>query len=113
MPSVSYTLAANGSSPIIPITPDMLHGSFMLPNLLCIVSSGASLTYVIEQTGDNIQQPGYTPAAGNWTPLNGLSGQTASQNSPLGACATALRATMSNYVSGSLTFQFIWAGSIT
>lgn len=113
MPSATYVLSANGLSPVVPVTHDMLRGSFMLPNILCTLSSGASLTYTVQQTGDKLQAQGYNPAAGNWQPITGLSNQTASANGPLGACVTGISVVVSNYVSGTLTFQFVWAGSLT
>lgn len=112
MPSATYVLNANVSSPVVPVTPDMVRGSFMLPNILCTLSNGANLTFTVQQTGDNITAPGYSAAAGNWQPVTGLSGLTASANGPLGACVTGLRVTVTGYVSGTLTFQFIWAGTI-
>jgi hypothetical protein len=112
MPSATFVLNAVGSTPIVPVTNDLLRGTFMLPNILCTLSNGANLTYSVQQTGDNITAPGYNPATGNWQPITGLSALTATANGTLGACVTALRAVVSAYVSGSLTFQFVWAGTI-
>lgn len=111
-PSVTYVLSNNGSTPLVPITSDMVRGSFMLPNIIVNLSAGANLSYTVQQTGDNILAPGYNAATGNWTPITGLNALTASANGPLAACATAIRVTVSSYVSGNLTFQFIWAGTI-
>lgn len=111
MPSSTFVLTAAGSTPVVPVTHDMLRGTFMLPNILCYVSNGANLTYAVQQTGDNINARGYNPATGNWQPITGLSALTATANGPLGACATGLRAVVSAYVSGSLTFQFVWTNA--
>jgi hypothetical protein len=111
-PSATYVLSGVGSTPLVPITQDMLRGTFMLPNIIVNLSNGANLTYTVQQTGDNILAPGYSAASGNWAGITGLTGQTVSANGPLGACCTALRVTITNYVSGNLTFQFIWSGNL-
>ena len=77
------------------------------PGIIAIASTGATLTYNIEVTGDDLDAAGYSAATGNWAPLNGMSGLTATAVNTLGAAVTAIRARVTAYTSGTLTFQFI------
>lgn len=70
------------------------------PGIICALSSGASMTFQIEVTGDKTPSPG-----GSWAPIPGLTGLTASTAPALGMVVTGVRPNITNYVSGSLTFQ--------
>ena len=100
----SVTLKATGVSVPWPLDARMFAGA--PPTLLCYVSSGASLTYSIEVTGDDMQAAGYSPSTGNWVGFTGMTGLTASAVGTLGGVVTAVRAHVTAYSSGSLTFQF-------
>lgn len=77
------------------------------PSILVSLSSGASLTYSIEVTGDDVVAPGYNAATGNWSTFTGMGALTASAAGTLGAAVTAVRAHITSYTSGTLTLQFV------
>lgn len=79
----------------------------VLPGILVTLSAGASLTYNVEVTGDDLDQPGYNPASGTWAVFTGMGGLTASGTGSLGAAVTAVRLNVTSYSSGSATLQFV------
>lgn len=81
-------------------------GSIM-PGFLCMLSAGASFTYSLDVTGDDVQLPSYNPANGNWMPFTGFDGLTVQTMGTLGAMVTAIRPRISVYSTGILTFQLI------
>ncbi len=105
--SATVILSALGTSPPWALDPQI--NAAILPGLLCSVSSGATLTYSIEMTGDNVFDQNWRAATGNWFPVDNLAALTASANGPLNSCCTAVRAHVTSYTSGSLTFSFCWA----
>lgn len=71
------------------------------PSVLCMVSNGASLTYSVEVSAD---PPGFTPAV--WFPLDSTAvGLTGSQNFALSSQVWWVRANVTSYTSGSLSFE--------
>lgn len=104
----SQVLSASGPSNFVAIQPT---GTRVEPvGLLAILSSGASLTYNFEVTGDDVQAPGYSAATGNWiAPQAGWSGLTASAVETLGGYVTAVRLNVTAYTSGTVTFQVVQA----
>lgn len=70
------------------------------------VSSGASLTYNVEITADDIAHPKYNPATGNWFPITGFAGQTASVTGVLSGACRGIRVNVTTYGSGTLTYSF-------
>lgn len=103
----SQTISAEGSTTPIPIsyaTP----GSFN-PGILANVSSGATLTFTVEATGDDITAPGYDPDSGIWNALDDMADLTDSANATLIGLVTAVRCTVTAYTSGTVTFQVVQA----
>lgn len=83
-------------------------GGYLQPTILVNLSSGASITYNIEVSGNDVEKVGYTAASAIWVPLStALTGATASTVVPLTSMIKAIRANVTTYVSGTLTFQFI------
>lgn len=110
--SATYTLNSVAATPVIPVSANMLRTSVLPPAILCGISTGAVLTYSVEVTGDNLVSPTYSPATGNWVPIDPtMTGLTAAANATLSACVTGIRARVTAYTSGILTFQFIWGSS--
>jgi hypothetical protein len=66
--------------------------------LVCTVSSGASLTYSVQITGDATPSP-----TGNWNNHDVLVGQTASAFSNVAYPVTGIRMNVTAYSSGSVT----------
>lgn len=65
--------------------------------LICTVSSGASLTYSVQVTADQVPS-----ASGNWNNHDVLVLQTASANSNIAYPVTAVRVNVTAYSSGSV-----------
>jgi hypothetical protein len=80
---------------------------WLQPAIIVNLTSGASLTYSVEVTGDDVLFPGYNPATGNWAPFTNMSGLTASATGTLGAAVTAVRLHVTAYSSGTATLQFV------
>lgn len=66
--------------------------------IVCTVSSGASLTYTVQITADQVPS-----ANGNWNSHDTLSSQTASANGNVAFPITGIRLNVSSYSSGSVT----------
>ncbi len=79
----------------------------MLPIILTTISAGATLTYDVEVTGDDINAPGYSPASGNWNVIAELAGKTTSESSTLLGPVTGLRLNVTAWTDGSVTMAFI------
>lgn len=65
--------------------------------LVCTVSSGASLTYSVQVTADQIPS-----STGNWNDHDILTGQTASANSNIAYPITGIRLNVTAYTNGSV-----------
>jgi hypothetical protein len=65
--------------------------------LVCTVSSGATLTYSVQVTADQIPS-----ASGNWNNHDVLVNQTASANSNIAYPVTGLRLNVASYTNGSV-----------
>ena len=96
------TMQANGNSPPLAVEPPQnmiwqVQPSYNL-GLIATVSPGASLTYTVQITGDQIPS-----ANGNWNNHDVLASQTASANGNVGYPLTGVRLVVSNYVSGKVT----------
>ena len=75
----------------------------------CAISAGASLTYSVEYTFDDVFAQNYNPATGNWTALTGLTAQTASKDGNIAYPVMAVRLNVTAYTSGSVTMTVIQA----
>jgi hypothetical protein len=104
--SATATLSAVGTSQVFPLQQEL--NASLLPGLLCSVSSGATLTYSVEITGDNVFDPAYNPANGNWFPVDNLANLSASANGSLVACCTGIRLHVTAWTGGSVTLSFCW-----
>lgn len=100
-----YTVSAAGRSPAIAVTVP-LHGQ-MLPGVLACMSTGASLTYNVEVTGDNTNATGWSVASANWVPLSDMTGLTASKATTLVGLCTAICVNVTAYTSGTLNFNVV------
>jgi len=74
----------------------------LYPGIIVNLSTGASLTYTVEVTGDPAPS-----TSGIWNAFDGLSALTASANGSLLGRVSAIRCTISAYTSGTLKFQVI------
>lgn len=98
---------AGAPVPVLPVREAGFYsGGYQQPAILVFVSSGASLTYNIEVTGDDTQIPTYVVANGVWVPFTNMSGLSASAAGTLGAIVKAIRVNVTAYSSGTLIWQF-------
>jgi hypothetical protein len=70
--------------------------------ILVTLSSGASLTYTVEMTGDVIPT-----ASGNWNAHDTLVAQTASANGNVAFPITGVRLNVTNYTNGSANMAVV------
>lgn len=99
--------SATATSPVAVIVSKGFSNISLQSGILVSLSSGASLTYSVEVTGDDISAAGYDPSAGNWVPFAGMAGLTASAAATLGAVVSAIRLHVTAYTSGTATLQFV------
>jgi len=105
----TQTISSVGITPVLLYIPLLSSGSPPQPAILVNVSSGASLTYTIEVTGDDVHSLSFvnSTTSGNWVPFTGASGLTSSYATTLGAVVTAVRLRVTAYSSGSATIQLV------
>ena len=84
-------------------------GGYLQPGIIVNLSSGATITYNVEVTGDDVSAPNYATSTQTWTPFTGMAGLTASTVGTLGAQVSAIRVNCTSYGSGTLTFFFVQA----
>jgi hypothetical protein len=109
MQSFPQTLTAVGPTPPIQMVTGealSLQRSYvpnpLYPQVVVGLSSGASLTYTVEVTGDN------TPSAtGTWVPLTNGFGLTANSLFTLYGAVQAVRANITSYTSGTLIITLV------
>lgn len=105
----TQTLSALGAGAPVPINvwfnQFITIASVLPPSIL--VSVNGTMTFNIEVTGDDVTVPGYVPANGVWVPFTNMSGLTATTASTIGAAVRAVRANITAYTSGTLTWQLV------
>lgn len=101
------TLSAVGASEPIPL--DHYRGPFNV-GVGVVLSAGATLTYTVEHTFDDVFAPDFNPATAAWFPNAGLSARTASLDGNYAFPVMAVRLRISAYTSGSATMTVLQAG---
>ena len=104
---VRYTRGAVITTPVIPL--DYNREPFNV-GIGISLSAGASLTYTVEYTYDDIQSPTFSPATATWFSVTNLSAKTTSADGSILAPCTGLRLNIGVYASGSATITAIQAG---
>jgi len=75
------------------------------------LSAGASLTYVVEYTYDDVFSSSFSPSTATWVTVSAFSpSKTASTDGSISYPVMALRLRVSAYTSGSATMTVIQAG---
>jgi len=97
------TLGASGSSAAIPV--DYRAQVFNI-GIGCVISGGASLTYKIQYTYDDIFDSTVTPT---WFDHAVITGQTGNKDGSLSVPVSAVRVTTTAYTSGSVTVTLLQA----
>ena len=73
----------------------------------CSLTAGATLTYSIQHTFDDVYAPGYNPATGTWFDHTTLTARTTNSTSSYDAPVVAVRVNVTAYTSGTLTVVFL------
>jgi hypothetical protein len=100
---------ATAAGPLAPIPMDHYRDPFNV-GLAVVLSPGASLTYTVEHTFDDVYAPGFNPALATWFPNTTLTGQTTSKDGNYAFPVTALRLNVTAFTSGTASFKVIQAG---
>ena len=105
----TQSLSATGTTTPVPIVSVIntrtAAAPWLQPAILVSLSSGASLTYTVEVTADDVLNSSYNAATGNWVPFTNMSALTASGTGTVGAAITAVRLHVTAYTSGTATIQ--------
>jgi hypothetical protein len=98
-PGVTLTSATSSSPVLIDLDQNLLWRAppHYAIGLICTVSSGASLTYSVQVTGDQVPS-----ANGFWNEHDVITGVTTSMNSNIAYPVTAIRLKVTSYTSGSV-----------
>jgi len=76
------------------------------------LSAGASLTYKVQHTFDNVFAAGFNPATATWYDHATLTSKTASSDGNYAYPVSAIRLNVDPYTSGTATMNVLQAGII-
>lgn len=107
MRPVRVTVGALGVSNPIPL--DHYRDPFSV-GVGCVLSAGASLTYTVEHTFDDVFSSTFNPATAAWFANASLSSKTTSSDGNYSYPVTAVRINVTAYTSGDVTMTVIQAG---
>jgi len=74
------------------------------------LSAGASLTYTVEHTFDDVQSPSFSPATAVWYSNSTIVSKTTNQDGNYAFPVTAIRLNVTVWTSGTATLTAIQAG---
>ena len=74
------------------------------------LSAGASLTFTVEHTFDDVFAAGFNPATATWFSNTGITAKTASTDGNYAFPVTAVRLNVTTYASGTATMTVIQSG---
>lgn len=107
MRPIRVTVGSQAASSVIPL--DMYKDPFNV-SIGVSLSAGASLTYSVQHTFDDVNAPGFDPTTATWFTNSGLSAKTTSLDGNYAFPVTAVRLNVTTYVSGTATMTVIQAG---
>lgn len=107
MRPVRVTVGALGASSPIPL--DHYRDPFSV-GIGCVISAGATLTYTVEHTFDDVFSSTFNPATATWFPNASLATKSTSSDGNYSTPVTAVRINVTAYTSGSVTMTVIQAG---
>lgn len=107
MQPVRVTVSSQAASRVIPL--DTYADPFNV-GIAVVLSAGASLTYSVQHTFDNVQANDFNPATATWFNNSGLTAKTTSLDGNYVMPVTAIRLNVTTYSSGSATMTVIQAG---
>jgi hypothetical protein len=101
------TLSAAGATSPIPLN---LHISPFNVGFAVDLSAGATLTYTVEHTFDDVFDPSFDAGTATWFPNSVVAGETADADGNYAFPITAIRLNVTAYTGGTATFTVIQAG---
>lgn len=107
MRPVTVTVSSQAASQPIPL--DHYQGPFNV-GVGVALSAGATLTYSVEHTFDDVWAAGFNPATAVWFSNSGLAAKTTSLDGNYAFPVTAVRLNVTAYTSGNATMTVIQAG---
>jgi hypothetical protein len=107
MRPIRVTVGSQTASATIPL--DTYQDPFNV-SLGVVLSVGATLTYTVEHTFDDVYANTFNPATATWFANSGLASKTTSLDGNYAFPVTAIRLNVTSYTSGSATMTVIQAG---
>lgn len=107
MRPIRITVASQAASAPIPL--DHYQGPFNV-GIAVVVSAGATLTYSVEHTFDDVFAPGFSAASATWFPNSGLASKATTLDGNYAFPIMAVRLNVTAYTSGNATMTVIQAG---
>ena len=92
-----------------PIPMDTYQDPFAV-SVAAVLSAGASLTYTVQHTFDDVFANDFNPATATWFNHASLASKTTSSDGNYSFPVRAIRINVGTYASGSVTFTVIQAG---
>ena len=92
-----------------PIPLDVNNGPFNV-GVGVAVTGGATLTYTVQHTFDDVWAPGFDPTSAVWFPNSSLAAKTASLDGNYAFPVTAVRLNVTAWTSGTATMTVVQAG---
>ena len=107
MRPIRVTVGSQASSAPVPM--DHYQGPFNV-SVGVVLSAGATLTYSVEHTFDDVFAPGFDASTATWFANSGLASKQTSLDGNYAFPVRAIRLTVSAYTSGTATMTLIQAG---
>ena len=107
MRPVRVTVSSQAASAPIPL--DHYQGPFNV-GIGVAVSAGATLTYSVQHTFDDVWAQGFDPSTAVWYPNASLAAKTTTLDGNYAFPVTAIRLNVTSYTSGSATMTVVQAG---
>lgn len=107
MRPINVTVSSQTTSAVIPL--DTYQDPFNV-GVGVKLSAGASLTYTVQHTFDNVQAKDFDPSTATWYSNSSLVTKTASADGNYAFPVTAIRLNVTIWASGTATMTVIQAG---
>ncbi len=107
MRPIRVTVGSQAASRAIPL--DTYQDPFNV-SIGVVLSSGATLTYSVEHTFDDVFSPSFDASTATWFTNSGLGNKTASLDGNYAFPVTAVRLNVTAYTDGDATITVIQAG---
>lgn len=107
MRPIRLTVSSQAASTYIPLD---TYADPLNVGIAVVLSPGASLTYSVQHTFDDVWSNSFNPATATWFNNSGLTAKTTSLDGNYTLPVTAIRLNVTTYASGSATMTVIQAG---